>query len=127
MSPEAVDYLSIAQEHLQMAEDALAAGLYRHCVRDTYLVGLSAARAIVFDMTASAPKTHSGTRNQLSKLIHDGLKLDEEYLQFLAVGFEMKADLDYGPVTPVDRSTAEAALNTARRFLAAAKALCGIT
>ena len=127
MSPEAVDYLTIAQEHLQMAEDAFAANLYRHCVRDTYLVGLSAARAIVFDKTASASKTHSGTRNQLSKLVHDGLKLDEEYLRFLAVGFEMKADLDYGPVTPVDKDTAETALNMARRFLAAAKALCGIT
>ena len=124
MSPESTNYFDMADAHLKVAEDAFAAGLYQIAAREAYLVALRVARGIIFEKTGATPKTHSGARNQLSKLVHEGLPIDAAFLQFMAAGFEVKPDLDYGPVSPVQRSVAEQAIITARAFLAAAKAVC---
>jgi uncharacterized protein (UPF0332 family) len=125
MSPEAVDYFETAKLQLQEAEEVLAAGLYRVAARLAYDVALSSARAIIFEKTQQAPKTHSGVRNQLAKLEHEGLPLEDGLLKFLADGFEIKVDFDYGPFTPSSKEKAEHALARARAFLAAARAVCG--
>ena len=125
MSPEAVNFLDVAERQLVEAGAALAADLYRFAAREAYNVALSATRAIIFEKTQEAPKTHSGARNQLSKLVHGGLGLPEGLLQYLASGYELKSDLDYGPVSPVSRAEAEQAVGAARVFLAAARTICG--
>jgi|SRR6185312_16816495 len=124
MSPESVNYLETAKLQLREAEEVLADGHYRVAARLAYDVALSAARAIIFEKTHEAPKTHSGVRNQLAKLKHEGLPLEDGLLKFLADGFETKIDFDYGPFSPVSRPEAEDAMARARAFPAAARAAC---
>ncbi len=124
MSPEAVNFLDVAERQLVEAEAALAADLYRFAAREAYNVALSATRAIIFEKTHDVPKTHSGARNQLSKPVHAGLGLPDGLLQYLASGYELKSDLDYGPVSPVSKAEAEKSVDAARAFLVAARAIC---
>jgi uncharacterized protein (UPF0332 family) len=121
LSPEAVNYLEVARRQLGRAERALIADLYESAARDAYMAALSAARAIIFEKTGNAPKTHSGARSLLGKLRHDGLALSETFLSFLATGFDLKSDLDYGPATPVQGPTAEQAVATAREIVISAE------
>ncbi|HLY04202.1 MAG TPA: HEPN domain-containing protein [Rhizomicrobium sp.] len=123
MSPETVNYFVVAEKQLAQAERALDAGLYEFAARESYLTALSAARAIIFEKTGDAPKTHSGARSQLTLLQRGGLDIDPSFLAFLATGFELKSDLDYGPVTPVDKSVAERALSVARAFVKTARSV----
>jgi uncharacterized protein (UPF0332 family) len=124
VSPESVNYFETAQLQLREAEDVMADGHHRVAARLAYDVALSSARAIIFEKTHQAPKTHSGVRNQLSKLVHEGLPLEDGLLKFLADGFETKVDFDYGPFSPISKEDAEHALARARAFLAAAQAAC---
>ena len=124
MSPEAVNYFETAKLQLQEAEDVLAGGHYRVAARLAYGVALTSARAIIFEKTHEAPKTHSGVRNQLAKLVHEGLPLEGGLLKFLADGFETKVDFDYGPFRPSTKAKAEEAMARARAFLAAARKVC---
>jgi uncharacterized protein (UPF0332 family) len=123
LSPETVNYLEVAQKQLLQAQRALNADLYEFAARESYLAALSAARAISFEKSGNAPKTHSGARSELARLRYEGLQLDEKFLSFLATGFEMKSDLDYGPVTPVQRQEAGQSLATARACVSVAKAI----
>ena len=125
MSPESIDYIGTAELILSEAQELLEEGHNAVAAREAYLASLSAARAIIFEKTGDAPKTHSGTRAMLAKLIHDGLALDTKLLKFLADGFEMKNDSDYGSRTPLPDDEAERALETAQDFLAAAKRILG--
>ena len=123
MSPESLDYYRVAERILAQAESLLADGYTEVAAREAYMAALNTARAIVFEITGEAPKTHSGTRKVLSKLVHDGLPLDNAYTRFLATGFDQKTDADYGPRSPVQQEAAESSVETARRFLAAAREL----
>jgi hypothetical protein len=78
---------------------------------------------MIFELTGNAPKTHSGARAQLSKLKLAGHPIEDGFLSFLATGFEMKSNLDYGPVTPVQRVVAEQPLATARKLVNAARTI----
>jgi uncharacterized protein (UPF0332 family) len=121
VSPESIDYIGTAGLILSEAETFLEEGHNAVAAREAYLAVLSAARAIIFEKTGDAPKTHSGTRAMLAKLIHEGLPLDGKLLKFLADGFEQKIDADYGPRTPLGDPEAKAALEAARDFVAAAR------
>lgn len=66
MSPETVNYLEVAQIQLLQAQRALNADLYEFAARKSYLAALSAARAIVFEKSGKATKTHSGPRSELA-------------------------------------------------------------
>ena len=125
MSPESIDYIGTAERILAEAEVFIEEGHNEVAAREAYLAALSAARAIIFEKTGDAPKTHSGTRAMLAKLIHGGLALDGKLLKFLADGFEQKVDADYGPRTPLGDSEAERILETAQAFVAAARRLLG--
>ncbi len=124
MSPEAVNFFETAKLQLQEAEDVLADGHYRIAARVAYDVALSSARAIIFEKTTQAPRAHLGTRTHLAKLVHEGLPLDSGLLKFLADGYEIKSNFDYGPFNPVSKSDAEDAVAKARAFLTAARAVC---
>ena len=121
MSPESLDYLGTAERILREAEVFFEEGHNEVAAREAYLAAFSAARAVVFEKTGEAPKTHSGTRTALAKLMHEGLSLDQKFLNFLAQGFEQKVDTDYGARTPIEDSEAEAALEIAHDLLATAR------
>ncbi len=125
MSPEAVNYMSIAEAAVQRAQRAWLAELYENTARDAYSAALNAARGVVFEKSGIAPKTHSGTRAKFFELIHHGMAFDPELAQFLREGFEVKQGIDYGPeLTFVTRTQAEEYLIRAKAFLAAARAIC---
>ena len=125
MSPEAVNYMAIAEAHIDRAERNFLGEVYEDTARNAYTAALNAARAVIFDKLAIAPKTHTGTRTKFLELVHDGLAFDAELAGFLASGFETKQGIDYGPdLIFVSRGDARDYLDRARAFLAAAKAVC---
>ena len=125
MSPESLDYLGTAERTLAEAEWLLANERTTVAAREAYLASLNAARAVIFEMTGSAPKTHSGTRALLSKLVHEGLALDDKFVTFLGTAYDQKTDADYGPRTPLSVEAAKMAVDTAKAFIASAHRLLG--
>lgn len=125
MSPEAVDYLHIANIALERARRAFATENYEDAARNAYLAALNATRALIFDKTSLAVKSHSGARSKLYELLHNGLPFDGEIAKFLQDGFNTKQGVDYGegPLF-VDRVTAETYLERARSFIAEARRVC---
>lgn len=125
MSPEAVNYLSVAEASLERAQRAFLAEIYEDAARGAYIAALNAARAIIFEKTGLAVKSHSGARAKFHELIHDGLPFDSEVAKFLNDGFNTKQAVDYGdgPLF-VDRSTAEDYLARAEAFVAQARDAC---
>jgi|GraSoiStandDraft_24_1057298.scaffolds.fasta_scaffold569067_2 uncharacterized protein (UPF0332 family) len=125
MSPEAVNYMSVAEAHLERGRRNFLAEIYEDAARNAYSAALNAARAVIFDKLTVAPKTHSGTRSKFFELIHEGMQFDAGLAQFLREGFETKQGIDYGPeVVFVSRDQAEDYLKQAAAFIAAAKAVC---
>ena len=125
MSPEAVNYMTIAEAACQRAMRSFDAEIYENAARYSYTAVLNAARAVIFDKTVTAPTTHSGTRSKFFELVHEGMPFDAELAQFLREGFETKQGIDYGPdLTSVWREQAQHYLNRAVAFIAAAKAVC---
>lgn len=124
MSPEAVDYLGTAERALIRARRSFAAEIYEAAAREAYVAALNAARAVIFDRTQIAPKSHSGARTQFFLLIQHGLEFDRELANFLTRGFEIKQRVDYGPVIEIDAQDAANYLERAATFVATARAVC---
>lgn len=102
MKPESLAYLKAADDFLADAFRVLQAGFEEIAVRESYLAALNAARAAIFEFTDKTTKTHTGTRAEFLKIIHDGtLAFDPEVAQFLTEGFDIKMNVDYGPRTPI--------------------------
>ena len=72
-----------------------------------------------------APKTHSGTRAELFRLIHEGLAFDPVLAALLTSGFNTKTKVDYGPRPHIQEDAAKHALEEAHRFIAEARKICG--
>lgn len=123
MSPESTDYMGVADWSLNEARGILAAGHFEIAAREAYSAALAAARAIIYEKTGKAIKTHSGVRSQLHKLIFEGLPFSAELAKFLSDGFEVKLGVDYGPVQRMHRAEAETHVERAASFLAAAKTI----
>jgi uncharacterized protein (UPF0332 family) len=117
--------MTVAEAAYERAMRSFDAEIYENAARDSYTAVLNAARAVIFDKTATAPKTHSGTRSKFFELVHEGMPFDAELAQFLREGFETKQGVDYGPeVAVVSREQAKDYLKRAAEFVAAAKAVC---
>jgi uncharacterized protein (UPF0332 family) len=116
--------METAEHALDVARRSLAAEIYEVAAREAYFAALNAARAVIFDKTHIAPKSHSGTRSQFFLLIEQGLKFDRGLAGFLARGFDIKQRLDYGPWVEVDAADAQSYLEQAETFVGAAKAIC---
>jgi uncharacterized protein (UPF0332 family) len=95
--PESEDYLAQAEAAPIEAHAALKAHLARTAMREAYTMALNAARAILFEKTGLAARTHGGTRTSFEKLIRDGLAFDAGLLEVLRGGFDAKQRIDYGP------------------------------
>jgi uncharacterized protein (UPF0332 family) len=124
LSPEAIDDIAKAEHTLEQARGIARAGYYEAAARDSYIVALAAARAIIFDKTAIAVKTHSSVRTQLALLIQRGLDFDPKHARFVNEGFDVKLSVDDDAATDVvDQAKAERFLEQAEAFLAAARAV----
>lgn len=58
MSPEAVNYMMVAEVALTRAGRNFAAEIYEDTARNAYLAALNAARAVIFDNTTT-PRRHT--------------------------------------------------------------------
>lgn len=95
--PESDDFLQIARVHLLDAIGANTDGHVRPAVRAAFSASLNAARAIIFEVTKSAPKTHSGTISKFRELAFKGTlgTIDLGLGTALSEDFDIKQDIDY--------------------------------
>jgi uncharacterized protein (UPF0332 family) len=126
MSPEAIDYLAISKLSLERAQRAFVAELFEDAARNAYLAALNAARALIYEKTGLAVKSHSGARSKLHDLMHEGLPFDGKIAKFLQEGFDTKQGVDYGdgPLF-VDQATAQSYVARAKAFIEEARRACG--
>lgn len=125
MSPETINFMAIAEGFLDRAERNFLAEIYEDVIKNAYMSALNATRAVIFDKTGVAPKTHSGARAKFHQLVHEGIEFDDSLLGFLSSGFNAKQGIDYGPdLFFVNREEAIVYLDRAAAFLAAAKKVC---
>ena len=61
MSPEAVNYMTIAEAAYERAVRSFDAKIYENAARDSYTAVLNAARAVIFDKTTTAQDTFRHT------------------------------------------------------------------
>ncbi len=119
MTPEAARYLDKARQCLADAS------LYRTLVpriaaREAYLAAFHAAEALVSDRTGKSAKTHRGLRAQFAHIARDEPRIGQPLTEFLAQAYELKSISDYGtgPEAIITAVTANAAVDTAERFVA---------
>ena len=124
MTPEVQAHLTFATSKLDEAWEILErTQLFAIAARSAYLAALSAARAIIREQTGKSPKTHSGTRSEISRLARLDGRIDASFSTFLTKGYELKSDADYGDHQSDDLTRDEAAdiLVTAARLVAHAE------
>ena len=71
MTPEAADYLEKAREDLADARKVASISLARVAARLAYYAAFHAAEALIVDRSGKTPKTHSGVRAELGRLLKD--------------------------------------------------------
>jgi hypothetical protein len=93
MTPEAEGHLKFSNKKLLEGQDILRGTQHWAVVaRSAYLAALSAARAIIRDRTGKTPKTHSGTRSEISRLAWLDPRIEATFAEFLVKGYELKSD-----------------------------------
>jgi uncharacterized protein (UPF0332 family) len=127
LKPSSARYLDTAERKLADATGIFAAGFYEVAAREAYLAALSAARALIFEMTGKVAKTHTGVRTIFLKLVHEGMPFDRNVADFLAEGFELKTTVDYGDSSEVRPGSAADAISAAGAFVTAVRAAVGGT
>lgn len=118
MTPEAARFLDKARQCLA---DAV---LYQPLVpriagREAYLAAFHAAEALLYERTGKIAKTHRGLRAQFARIARDEPRIDQPLSEFLGRAYELKSLADYGTGAEANISlaTAEAAVETATRFV----------
>ena len=118
MTPEAARFIGKARQCL--ADAALYQPLVpRISGREAYLAAFHAAEALIFERTGKIARTHRGLRAQFARIAKDEPRIDRPLSEFLGRAYELKSLADYGTGTESDisRATAEAAVETAARFV----------
>jgi uncharacterized protein (UPF0332 family) len=87
--------------------------------REAYLAAFHAAEALLFERLGKVARTHRGLRAQFARIAKDEPRIDQPLTEFLGRAYELKSLADYGTGTESDitLATAEAAVETARRFV----------
>lgn len=118
MTPEAGRFLGKARQCLA---DAV---LYQPLVpriagREAYLAAFHAAEALLYERTGKIAKTHRGLRAQFARIAKDEARIDQSLSEFLGRAYELKSLADYGTGTEavISLPTAQAAIETATRFV----------
>jgi len=117
--PQTDAFLAKARELLHRADAMLGIGLNEDAGRTAYLAGLHAAQAYIFESTGRVFKKHSGVQREFARLAKDEPRIDLELRAFLPRTYNLKAIADYetGPGSTVSADSAQAAVQTARRFV----------
>jgi uncharacterized protein (UPF0332 family) len=118
VTPEAARFLDKARECLR---DAV---LYQPLVpriagREAYPAAFHAAEALLYERTGPLAKTHRGLRTQIARIARVESRIGQALTEFLARAYELKSLADYGTGTEASISvaTANAAVETATRFV----------
>ncbi len=109
-----------AREHLDKAQTLLEVVHYSdEAGRAAYLAGFHAAQALISERTGRISRTHAGVNAQFNLLTKDDPRVDAALRGFLPRTFRLKATADYmaGPDAVVSQEQAEAAIDTATRFI----------
>ena len=119
MTPEAERYLAKARLTLEHARLMLTVKLTEDAGRAAYLAGYHAAEAFIFERTGNAAKTHKGLHTEFARVARDEPRIDVGLRRFLPQAYDLKALCDYelGPDAVVPLEKADAAVQTATRFV----------
>ena len=125
MRPETAEHLEKARQCVARARTIFAAGVPDVAAREAYLAAFHAAQALIAERTGRNARTHKGVHVQFARLTRNELQIDQELRQFLPRAYDMKSIADYGvePDAGVSFEQAEAAIETAARFVNALTAL----
>lgn len=85
-----------------------------------------AAQAALLDLRGRMPKTHSGVRNEFSKLALEESSLGSKYGHFLAVAYDQKDEVDYRTGPGVSPEAAAQTMATAGELVAKIKTILGV-
>jgi uncharacterized protein (UPF0332 family) len=87
--------------------------------REAYLAAFHAAEALLHDRTGKIAKTHRGLRAQFARIAKDEPCIDQSVSEFLGRAYELKSLADYGTgaEASISLATAQAAVETATRFV----------
>jgi uncharacterized protein (UPF0332 family) len=117
---ETADHLRKARQFLADARTIAGISLHHIAAREAYLAAFHAAEAYIWERTGTAVKTHRGLRVMFSRLARDEPRIAQEYVAFLARGYELKSIVDYDSsrtTPPVSAESANSAIDAAGRFI----------
>jgi hypothetical protein len=122
MKPETLDYFLKAKKKLENAKKLMDIGLYEDAARNSYLAGMNAARALLFEDGFRVLKQHKTLYGALSKVLHDRGIHDHDLSAFLPTVMKLKAIADYeeGEDT-ITEERASKAIEDAKHFVSAIK------
>ena len=118
MTPEAAQFLEKSRDDLNDARKIARIGLAHVAARSAYYAAFHAAEALILERTGKIAKTHSGVRREFARLLKD-TSTDREFMVFLARAYELKSRADYGTgnEAAISSTAADAAIQTAARFV----------
>jgi uncharacterized protein (UPF0332 family) len=119
VKPQAAAFLEKSRELLDRADTMLGVGLNDDAGRTTYLAGLHAAQAFLFETNGRVFKKHATVQSEFGRLLKHEQSVDIELRAFLGRTYNLKAIADYetGPDSHVSPENARVAVQTAHRFV----------
>jgi uncharacterized protein (UPF0332 family) len=120
MKPETAAFLRKSGKCLVKAQSLFDAHHWPdEAGRMAYLAGFHAAQALLFESSGKVFKTHRGVQTEFARLTKDDPRFDMELRAFLGRAYNLKVIADYETVegSEVLPESAEAAIQTARRFV----------
>jgi uncharacterized protein (UPF0332 family) len=120
-SADAELYLNRAHQDLQAVQNILDQGFYNIAISRAYYAMFYAATALLTSKGVARSK-HSGVISAFSEyFVKTGL-IETEYARMLAHAFNSRLGSDYDVTSSVDKISAEAVIQDARRFVDRAEA-----
>jgi uncharacterized protein (UPF0332 family) len=114
-------YLNRAYQDLQAVQGILGQGFYAIAISRAYYAMFYAASALLASKSISRSR-HSGVVSAFSEyFVKTGL-IEAEYARMLAHAFNARLGSDYDVAFSVDKNSAEAVIQDARRFVGRAEA-----
>ena len=118
--------LARSKQALAKARKLLELEMFDIAGRQAYIASLTAARALIYERTGRASKTHKGVKTVMHQLVREGLPINRSLLVSLEYGFELKTTADYGESERISITEAEKALELAGHFVAGIERLISV-
>ncbi|HEY1963169.1 MAG TPA: HEPN domain-containing protein [Rhizomicrobium sp.] len=117
MKAQTARALARARAALEKAQKLLSLEMFDIAGRQAYIASLTAARALAFEQTGKAPKTHKGVKSIMHQMVRQGLPIERSLLVVLEYGFELKNTADYGEAERIQMADAERVCQLASGFI----------